>query len=74
MKKIQAALQPLAKKLRRDLSKGRFLHDCATKLSRDDMLNLALEVGLRTADTVCENPMAAYHARLGAVVARRDYG
>lgn len=50
------------------------LHDCATKLSGDEMLALALEVGLRAPDEVSANPVADYHARLGAVVARRDYG
>lgn len=50
------------------------LHDCATALSAEDMLALALAQGLRTADTVSRNPVADYHARLGAVVAQRDYG
>lgn len=50
------------------------LHDCATKLSTDEMLSLALETGLRTADEYCDDPTGDYHAKLGAVIARRDYG
>ena len=50
------------------------LHDCATKLSSEEMLALALETGLRSAREVSKNPVADYHARLGATVAQRNYG
>lgn len=50
------------------------LHDCATALTPEEMLALALEAGLRTADEISQDPVADYHAALGAIVARRDYG
>lgn len=50
------------------------LHDCATALTPEEMLALALEAGLRTAEEISRDPVADYHARLGVIVARRDYG
>ena len=50
------------------------LHDCATKLTGEEMLNLALQAGLRTEEETSADPVADYHARLGAVIAKRDYG
>lgn len=50
------------------------LHDCATKLTGEEMLGLALQAGLRTEEETSADPVADYHARLGAVIAERDYG
>ena len=50
------------------------LHDCATKLTGEEMSDLALQAGLRAEGEKSENPVADYHARLGAVIAERDYG
>lgn len=50
------------------------LHDCATGLSYDRILELALETGLKSKDDISINPLADYHAGLGAVIAGREYG
>lgn len=50
------------------------LHDCATKLSAAQMSALAVNVGLCTAEYVSDNPVAEFHSRLGAYVAKHDYG
>lgn len=50
------------------------LHDCATKLTGEEMSELALQAGLRSPEEISKDPVADYHARLGAVIAKRDYG
>lgn len=50
------------------------LHDCATKYSGEEMLDLALKAGLRKPCETSDNPVADYHAPLGAYVAKHDYG
>ncbi len=50
------------------------LHDCATKLTGEELLCLALQAGLRTEEESSSDPVADFHARLGAVIAESDYG
>lgn len=50
------------------------LHDCATKYSPEEMLALAVREGLCEPDAVIDNPTAEFHARLGAVVAKEEFG
>ncbi|MBQ4140439.1 MAG: bis(5'-nucleosyl)-tetraphosphatase (symmetrical) YqeK [Clostridia bacterium] len=50
------------------------LHDCATKYSNTEMLALALSEGLCDRDAVIDNPTAEFHAPLGAVVAKNEFG
>lgn len=74
---VAACSWTLAKRFGSDADKAYLaglLHDCATKLSPEEMLTLALETGLRSAGEVSQNPVADYHAKLGATVAQRDYG
>lgn len=50
------------------------LHDCATKYSSDELLALAVREDLCAPDAIIDNPTAEFHARLGAVVAEKEFG
>ena len=49
------------------------LHDCAKAVPDEDRVRLTLEAGLEVTDVEKRNP-ALLHAKLGAVMAERDYG
>lgn len=50
------------------------LHDCATKYPPEEMLSLAISEGLCAPDATVTDPTAEFHARLGAIVAKNEYG
>ena len=50
------------------------LHDCATKYSPEKLLRLAIREGLCDSNAVIANPTAEFHSRLGAVVAKEEFG
>lgn len=67
----------LAERFSCDCEKARLaglLHDCATQYSSEELLDLAVRLGLRSPGQPCENPLSEYHAKLGPYVARRKYG
>lgn len=50
------------------------LHDCATKYTPERLLALAVREGYCDPNAVIANPTAEFHARLGAVVAKEEFG
>lgn len=65
--------------LRFDCDEGKaylagLLHDCATKYSSEELFALAVREGLCAPDAVVDNPTAEFHAMLGAVVAKDEFG
>ena len=50
------------------------LHDCATKYPPEEMLSLAISEGLCAPAATVTDPTAEFHARLGAIVAKNEYG
>lgn len=50
------------------------LHDCATKYPPEKLYELAVREGFCECGALIANPTAEFHARLGAVVAREEFG
>lgn len=50
------------------------LHDCAKNRCGEEMLRIADEAGIRVSEAEAARPVSLLHARLGAFIARRDYG
>ncbi|WKY48867.1 bis(5'-nucleosyl)-tetraphosphatase (symmetrical) YqeK [Eubacteriaceae bacterium ES3] len=49
------------------------LHDCARNISRDELIGLAKEYGIKI-DRVSKHESSLLHGPVGAVIAHRDYG
>jgi len=75
--RVAELAQELAMRFGEDAEKAYLaglLHDCAKDLSKQEMIATAQEAGIEPNDVQLDQPIPLLHARVGAYIARRDYG